>query len=256
MSDNGTTFTAAAKMLMQMFTDSALEQHLLSCHTHWDFNLEKAPWWGGLFERLVKSAKRCLRKVIGTARLSYDELLTVITEVEAVLNSRPLTYVSSEDVEEPLTPSHLMLGYRVLSLPDLPTTDFDDPDFDQSPDSLNRRFRYLLTITQKFWNRWRREYLTELKESHRTLLARKKTSNVVNDGEVVVIHDESLPRGQWRLGRIEQVIKGTDVQVRGARVRAQTKTGRPTVLQRPVQLLYPLEHRFTNPRDCKSMIRD
>ena len=98
VSDNGTTFTAAAKMLKRMFTDSVLEQHLLSCHTRWDFNLEKAPWWGGIFERLVRSSKHCLRKVIGTACLSYDELLTVVTKVEAVLNLRPLTYVSSEDV--------------------------------------------------------------------------------------------------------------------------------------------------------------
>ena len=75
VSDNGTTLTAAAKMLERMFTDSILEQHLLSLHTLWDFNLEKAPWWGGVFERLVKSAKYCLRKIIGIACLSYDELL-------------------------------------------------------------------------------------------------------------------------------------------------------------------------------------
>ena len=241
VSDNGTTFIAAAKTLERMFTESNLEQHLLSCHTRWDFNLEKAPWWGGVFERLVKSTKRCLRKVIGTARLSYDEFLTVVTEVEAVLNSRPLTYVSSEDLEEPLTPSHLMFGYRVMSLPDPPVVDLDDPEFNKSPDSLNCRFKHLSIITQKFWNRWRKEYLTELRESHCTLLARRKASNVVKDGEVVVIHDENLPRGQWRLGRIQQVIRGSDGQARGAHVKTQTKTGRSTVLQRPVQLLYPLE---------------
>ena len=241
VSDNGSTFTAAAKVLKRMFTDPALEQHLLSCHMRWDFNLEKAPWWGGIFERLVKSTKRCLRKVIGTARLSYDELLTVVTEVEGVLNSRPLTYLSSEDVEEPLTPSHLMIGYRVMSLPDLPAVDFDDPTFNASPDNLRGRFKHLLIVTQRFWTRWRKEYLTELRESHRTLLARRKAADVVKNGEIVVIHDESLPRGQWRLGRIEQVIKGSDGHARGVRVRTQTKTGRPTVLQRPIQLIYPLE---------------
>lgn len=72
-------------------------------------------------------------------------------------------------------------------------------------------------------------------------MARRKASDVVKKGEVVVIHDECLPRGQWRLGRIEQVIKGSDGHARGARIRTQTKTGRSTVLQRPVQLLYPLE---------------
>ena len=92
-----------------------------------------------------------------------------------------------------------------------------------------------------------KEYLTDLKESHRTLLAKRKTSDVKN-GEVVVVHDDNLSRGQWRLGRIEEVIKGSDGQVRGACVRMQTKTGRSAVLQRPVQLLYPLEM-YCQPRN-------
>ena len=56
--------------------------------------MEKAPWWGGFFERLIRSVKNCLKKVVGNARLTMDELSMVIVEVEAVLNSRPLTYIS------------------------------------------------------------------------------------------------------------------------------------------------------------------
>ena len=81
-----------------------------------------------MFERMIQSAKRCLRKTTGSARLTYDELLTSVTEVEMILNSRPLTYLSADEVEEPLTPSHLLIGCRVLTLPD-PTTD-DDTSFD------------------------------------------------------------------------------------------------------------------------------
>ena len=95
----------------------------------WRFNLERAPWWGGFFERMVKSAKRCLKKVIGRNCLTYDELLTLVIKVEAVLNSRPLTYISSEDVEEPLTPSHLLVGYRIMTLP--------DPSIPEDPDSTD-----------------------------------------------------------------------------------------------------------------------
>ena len=58
-----------------------------------EVNLEKAPGWGGFFERLVKSTKRCIKKLLGNAKLNYKELFTIMTEVEAVLNSRPLTYV-------------------------------------------------------------------------------------------------------------------------------------------------------------------
>ena len=86
--------------------------------------MEKAPWWwggGGFFERLVKSTKRCFKKLFGSAKLNYEELFTVMTEVEAVLSSRPLTYVYSEDIETPLTPSHLVLGkpYLILELGNL-----------------------------------------------------------------------------------------------------------------------------------------
>ena len=72
----------------------------------WRFNVEAAPWWGGFFERMVKSVKLSLKKCLGNARLNFVELSTALVEVEAVLNSRPLTYVYDE-MEEPLTPSHL-----------------------------------------------------------------------------------------------------------------------------------------------------
>ena len=65
---------------------------------------------GGIFERMVQSTKRCLRKIVGQSGLNYDELLKVVTEVESIINSRPLSYISSDDLEEPLTPSHFLTG--------------------------------------------------------------------------------------------------------------------------------------------------
>ena len=97
VSDNAKTFKA---------TENALEK----------FNLERAPWWGGFIERMVGSVKRCLRKVLGNARLTSDELLTVLVEIEATLNSRPLTYEYNELDEEALTPSHLIFGRRIKLL--------------------------------------------------------------------------------------------------------------------------------------------
>ena len=112
ISDNGKTFKAVAKYLKTIFRDEKVQEYLTR---DWIFNVERAPWWGGAFERMVKSTKRCLRKLIGKAQFSYDELVTVLAEIESVINSRPLTYVSVDDVEEPLTPSHLR---RILDLPD------------------------------------------------------------------------------------------------------------------------------------------
>ena len=73
----------------------------------WQFNLA---WWGGVFERMIGCMKQCLRKMIGRAAITYEELLTAVAKVELVLNSRPISYVSPDDYEEPLTPSHLLTG--------------------------------------------------------------------------------------------------------------------------------------------------
>lgn len=109
------------------------------------FNIEKAPWWGGTFERMVKSTKRCLRKMVGRARFSLDELHTAIVEIESIINSRPLSYISSSDLDEPLTPSHLLIGRRVLTLPDNLgcLSDPGDEEFTVGPSQLNDRVKRL-----------------------------------------------------------------------------------------------------------------
>ena len=81
---------------------------MLNQRIKWCYDLPKASWWGGLFKRLVGMTKRCLKKIIGKARLLYDELLTAVTEVEGILNSRSLT----DDIEEVLTPSHWLTGTK------------------------------------------------------------------------------------------------------------------------------------------------
>ena len=118
LSDNGKTFKVASRYIKAVFEDHTAEEHLAGLGCAWLFNIECAPWWGGAFKRLVKSTKCCLRKQIVRAHFSFDKHLTVVTEIEAVINSRPLSYVSGEDFEEPLTPSHLLVGRRILNLPD------------------------------------------------------------------------------------------------------------------------------------------
>ena len=103
VSDNGKTFKPPAGEITRILNDPGVKQHFAKEHMKWTCNLEKAPWWGGVFERLVRSVKRCLKKTISGAKLTYEELLTVVIEVEMILNCRPLSFVSSEDFEEPLT---------------------------------------------------------------------------------------------------------------------------------------------------------
>ena len=99
VSDNGKTFK-----------DARLREYCASV------NIEASPCWGGFFERLVRSVMRCLKTILRTVRVTYEELSTILIEIEGGLNSRSLTYVYSE-IDEPLTPSHLMIGRRFLSKP-------------------------------------------------------------------------------------------------------------------------------------------
>ena len=242
LSDNGKTFQAAAKLLCAVFKDPTVQEYLTAQGSQWIFNVEYAPWWGGVFERMVKSTKRCLRKMIGRASFTRDELLTAVVEIEAVINSRPLSYVSAMDVEEPLTPSHLLVGRRILSLPDYlgHRCEPSDEDFEVSASQLTKRMKHLASVLNHFWRRWRSEYLSELRESHRHG-AKKARNTHIAAGEVVIVHDDSLPRGLWKLGRIQEVIPGADGLPRSALVRVASRDRQHTLLKRPVQLLYPLE---------------
>ena len=244
VSDNAKTFKAASKELRALMNDPQVKKFFCQQRTKWSFNLEKAPWWGGFFERLVGSLKRCLKKTIGRAKLSYEELVTAVTEAESIMNSRPLSYVSSEDLEEPLTPAHLLSGRRILSLPDRYRENPEDEDFefDLSTDDLNKRVRYLNNVIDHFWRRWRNEYLAELRNAHKSP-AKSVEKSRVKIGDVVLVHDENHPRSYWRTGRISDLVSSTvnDGQSRGAVVQVTNKKGRVTTLRRPLQLLYPLE---------------
>ena len=101
--------------------------------------------------------KDTLRKVAAQAKFSYDELNTALTEIEAIINSRPLTVLSPDDVKEPSTPSHLMVGRRLLSLPDnLDYSELGDEDYDVTSKSVQRRAKYLSNTINHFWKRWSR----------------------------------------------------------------------------------------------------
>ena len=239
VSGNAKTFVSAAQTLERLFDNPEVQQYLSGLKIKWNFNLEKAPWWGGFFERLIQSMKRCLRKSIGKARLTLDELTTAMVQVEAILNSRPISYVSSEDLEELLTPSHLLTGYRLLCLPDSSAVYDNDEDFEISSHDLTVRAQNLTRALDQFWNRWRDEYLLQLSERYSTSETARALRAPVLD-EVVLIHEEGLKRTQWRLGRVHELIKSSDGQIRGVVLQVNCN-GRAHILRRPIQCLYPLE---------------
>ena len=107
VSDNAKTLKGIEKELPLLFNHPQVKDEMQNRRIQWCFNLEQAPSWEGFFERLIGSVKRCLRKVLGNAQLSFDKLLTVMSEVKAALNSRPLTYDYNIPGEELLTPAHV-----------------------------------------------------------------------------------------------------------------------------------------------------
>ena len=177
-----------------------------------------------MFERMIGSTKRCLRKMIGKSRLSYDELNTMLIEVESIINSRPISYLSTSDIEEPLTPSHLMIGRCLLDLPD--NLCFQEGHegyvFDITVETLTRRMKYLNTVLNKFWKRWTCEYLLGLRESHFHYAKKNRCSEEISIGDIVVIHNNKEPRGFWSLGKVEKTIPGRDGLVRSAVIRVYT----------------------------------
>ena len=119
-----------------------------------------------------------------------------------VLNSRPLTYTSVDDLEEPLTPSHLLVGRRLMNLPDnLLSTNHDVDDTDGKCE-INACLKHLNHSLDTFWRRWRREYLLELCEAHRHY--RSSGEPQLSEGDIVVVFADDHPRSLWKLGRVER----------------------------------------------------
>ena len=118
ISDNESTYMSAAEELHKLMGLPQVKEELGRRGLSWQFIPKRAPWYGGFWERLVGLTKAAIKKVLGRRHVSLPTLETIIMEIEAILNDRPLTYVSSELMDpEPLTPSHLLHGRRITCLP-------------------------------------------------------------------------------------------------------------------------------------------
>ena len=124
-----------------MMQHEEVQHYLLGAGVQWTFNLARASWWGGVFECMIRMIKRCLN-IIGRASLTLDEFTTLLTEV-GVINSQPISYVSFDDTEEPLTPAHLLCGRRLLSLSDSICYTDPEEEYGLTREHLTRRLVHL-----------------------------------------------------------------------------------------------------------------
>ena len=184
------------------------------------FNPVAAPHFGGHFERLVGTCKRGLRTVLRGRKVSFRELETILVELEMVVNSRPLTYVS--ELDEVLTPNHFLLGLG----PDLSLISRDVEPFTQA-------WRARRSLANNLWVRWRKEYLTSLRSWRRHELKDKPLPKV---GDVCLVRLPNSPRGVWPIGRITRLLPGQQGHVRAVELQLR---GRKTT--RPLRELCQLE---------------
>ena len=219
LSDNGGAFLAKET---QVF---AAERNV-----KWSFSLAKAPWYGGIWERLVQSAKRCLKRIIGRTTLNFIELQTVLLEIEVILNSRPLCTLYDDDLDEPLTPNHLLFGRKLAQ------HNIQHAEYEVNLNIGEKRARHIEMLVEHFWERWRKEYVVSLRNWKQKY--KRRNDLIPNVGDVVIVFEEKVPRQNWCLGRIIEILPSRDGQIRGAKVLiGKTKT----TIERPINKLYPIE---------------
>jgi len=153
--------------------------------------------------------KNSLKKMLGRAYVTLSSLQTIIIEIEAHLNNRSLTYVSLDLNEpEPLTPSHLLYGRLIDTVSYCATTEDEIIDDDlqvtgtKLHNTLSKEAKAQASIILQFWNQWKREYLTSLREIHN--VSNGKTKEQIKVGDIVVVHD-GIPRLKWQLAVVKEL---------------------------------------------------
>nr|CAI5833897.1 unnamed protein product [Callosobruchus analis] len=219
-SDQGTNFIGAYNQ-MKEFAKVASEKLSLK----WHFNPPASPHFNGLSEAGVKSVKTHLRRVVGDQTMTYEELYTLLSQIEALLNSRPLTPLSMDPNDlSALTPGHF-LTMEPLNSP------FPEPDVSHLHMARLNRWQLIQKMHNDFWKRWHAEYLHTLQQRCKW----DKSIPETEEGTLVLITNELKPPLQWQLARIIRLHPGHDKVARVATVKTVNGT-----MQRPIAKLCPL----------------
>src|SRR5215510_14174456 len=232
-SDNGTTFQGAANQLHDLHNIlnspaqmATIQDHLTAEGCTWKFIPPRSPHHGGLWEAAVKSMKHHLRRILRSHIGTYEELNTLLSEIEACLNSRPLCTLSSDPHSSTyLSPGHFLIGNPLVQLPSTDLTDVN-------PNRLSRWQAYQQQL-QTFWKRWSGDYLHELQQRQRW----QKTTPNLQPGQVVLLKDDNTPPLQWPTARIIHTYPGVDGNIRVVTVK--TAKGE---FKRPITKICSLPH--------------
>lgn len=226
-SDNGTNFVGACNLLYSFLKDASddLTNDIAKQGIEFKYIPVSSPNFGGLWEACVKSTKHHLRRILGLAHLTYEELSTCLAQIEAVLNSRPLTPLSPDPSDlSYLSPAHFLIGRLLTSVPHPHIADTKDI-------SRLQRWQRVESLKQHFWNRFSNEYISTLQQKQKW---RASTGNLAL-GDMVLVREANLSPLLWMLGRVTNIITGSDDVGRVADV--LTKKG---VIRRSFNRLCPI----------------
>ena len=214
ISDNAGQFKQGAEVMdriwVNMLKDEAVQSYVAQENIEWKWITEYSPWKGGFYERMVGLAKRACKKALGKCAVSKEQLSTLLIEVEAVMNTRPLVYVGDDiNSGEALTPAHFLGTNCKLGLPDAAVEEYSP--YELSSDDLLESWRRGQVHLNNFWKIWTNDYLQTLRETHTSNLKpiKGQVNRIPSIGEVVILKEDLIPRGRWKLGRIEALIESS-----------------------------------------------
>ncbi|XP_067205391.1 uncharacterized protein [Linepithema humile] len=212
-SDNATNFVGADRELKEFYIMFTKEKHKIvydsiSQRIQWHFIPPRAPNFGGIWEAAVRSFKTHFKRVVGTALLITDEMQTLSIQIEAILNSRPITVLSNDlnDLSY-LSPGHFLIGDILTGIP--------EPALIEVQENRLSRWQRVEQMRQHLWRRWSKDYLNQLQQ--RTKWSTKDIN--IAPGDMVLIREDNVPPLCWPLGRVQEVHPGDDGVVRAATIK-------------------------------------
>ena len=207
--DRGTNFVGAMSELTNELLkhQPKLESSSKSMKIEFVFNPPHASHMGGVWERQIRTVRNVLKGLLlkHGARFDTSSLRTILYEVMAIVNSRPLGPVTEENI--PLTPNALLTMKSEIALP--PPGEFSESDV-----YARKRWRQVQYIANEFWHRWRTEYLSTLQQRQKWVT---KTRNI-NVGDIVLVNESDTVRNEWKLAKVTECNKSADDLVRSVKL--------------------------------------
>lgn len=217
-SDHGTNFLGANNQIRELYsmlapeeTQNKIQNFATNHNMEWKFIPPHSPHWGGLWEAAIKSTKHHIKRLIGDRPLTFEEFATILSQIEAILNSRPLHPLSNDPSDfNCLTPGHFLIG--------TPLTSFPEGDHSTLPENRLDRWQKCTQIQQLFWKRWVKEYLNHLQNRPKWMSPERNIQ--IND--IVLLKEDNTRPLEWPLARVLEILPSKDGHVRLVKVKTNS----------------------------------